>query len=169
MQDEGHKEEICTDINEKQMQTVTVRLIDGLEHFFMDGSAHGLIGRPRANVLHYLRKHKEKIVQFVNLTWAGTRQMFRKYEAMCPQAKKVYDSFGVLISHERAHDKFHREFWAKVRDIVCLIMQDIPYRWRIIDLFETAAALGLKMSPADLEWIKHQDDYNYDGKHPEEK
>lgn len=147
------------------MRKATIKRIGGLDHIFVEGCAHALIGQPRANVLHFLRKHKDKIVQFVNLTWCGTRQMFRKPEEMCPQVKKLYDSFNVMIEHEVSWNKFLRKFWSQVRDLMCLLMQDIPYRWRIIDLFEQVQAQGLKMSDADLEWIGHQDDYNYDNKH----
>jgi len=138
---------------------------DGPDLVFAEGVSEPMIGAPRQNVLHHLEKSKPIILAAVNLFHGKSRQLITPYKKMAPCAKATHDAFDKLINYEVKWDKFHRQLWSKLRDMLCLIVQDdFPYRWRWQALIqELSKDPRMKITEADKIWIQRQADWNFMG------
>lgn len=152
----------CGDIDKGFLKRAQLNINpDGPDIVRVEGAEYPLIGIPRQDVIKAMEQTKPILLSAVKMFHARMHNKFLPYKKLCPQVKSIHDAFNKLINWEQPWDKFHRELWGMVRDIVCFILHDdFPYRWRAIALLRELRTIDF--SNGDNWWIKHQGDWNYD-------
>ena len=115
-------------------------------------------GWPDDDVIRALDEHKQHVKELLKLIHPHIAKYMLHPLDMCQQVRELYEGFNRLIEAET--DEGLKHFWARVRDIICVILEyDTSYRWRLCWMLEKMDTEKLKLNENDRYWLGLKKDF----------
>ena len=115
-------------------------------------------GWPDEDVIKSLDPSKQHVKEVLTFLHEAIGKYMLHPLDCCVQVRELYEGFNRLIEAETGEGL--KQFWAQVRDILCVILEyDTSYRWRLSWLIEHIDIEKLKLTENDRYWLSLKHDF----------